>query len=69
MRAIRYVMTGAAVLVVLVGLWWVLGVGVSQAVGRKNAGVVALALIVVAGWGANALLIWLQTRRHGPSPR
>ena len=69
MRAVRTLLIGACVLAVTFVLWWGLSVGLSLLVGRGYAGLIALVIIVMAGWVANALLLWSQARRERSPPR
>lgn len=68
MRTLRYLITGAAVLAATVAVWagltWVMGVGLHW----RSAPLIAVGIIVVAGWVANGLLIWRQARQGGPPP-
>ncbi len=69
MRALKYALVGAVVLAVTVAVWfgltWVMG----DLLHWRAAPVIAVGLIVVAGWTANGLLIWRQSRRGEPTPR
>jgi hypothetical protein len=68
MRLLRYVLVGAAVLVATAAFWWLLSAGLSLVMGPAYAGLVALVIIVAAGWAANGLLVWRQLKR-GPDRR
>ena len=68
MRALKYLLVGAVVLAVTVAVWsgltWVMG----NLLHWRSAPVIAVAIIVVAGWTANGLLVWRQCRRGDPRP-
>ena len=68
MRPLKYLLVGAVVLAVTVAVWsgltWVMG----NLLHWRSAPVIAVGIIVVAGWTANGLLVWRQSRRGGPPP-
>ena len=68
MRPLKYLLVGAVVLAVTVAVWsgltWVMG----NVLHWRSAPVIAVGIIVVAGWTANGLLVWRQSRRVGPPP-
>jgi hypothetical protein len=67
MKLMRLLLVGAAVLAVSAVVWWGLALGLARIVGPRSAGLLALVIIVVAGWAANGVLLWRQMKR-GPRP-
>ncbi len=64
---LKYVVVGMVVLVVTFALWWGLSVALNLLIGPGYAPLVAVVVIVAAGWVANGLLLWRQARRtHKP---
>ena len=63
---LRFVLVGAGVLVVVALLWAVLTTVLAWAFHWGNAPLIALVVIVVAGWIANGVLVWRQ-RKHEQS--
>ena len=68
LRLLRYVIVGAVVLAATVAVWsgltWVMG----NVLHWRSAPVIAVGVIVVAGWVANGLLVWRQSTRDDPPP-
>jgi putative flippase GtrA len=68
MRPLKYLLVGAVVLAVTIAVWsgltWVMG----NLLHWHSAPVIAVGIIVVAGWTANGLLVWRQSRQGGPPP-
>ena len=61
---LRFLLVGAGVLVVVAVLWAGLTTALAWAFHWGAAPLIALVVIVVAGWTANGLLLWRQTRRE-----
>ena len=61
---LRFLLIGAAVLVVVGLLWAVLTTGLAWAFHWGAAPLIALVVIVVAGWIANGVLLWRQRKQE-----
>lgn len=68
MRALKYLLVGAVVLAATVAVWSGLTWAMGNVLHWRGAPVIAVGIIVVAGWTANGLLIWRQSRRGAPPP-
>ncbi len=64
---LKLLIVGAMVLVVMTLAWMVLTSALYQLFHWRSAPMIAIVIIVVAGWCANGVLAWVQLRR-GRSP-
>ena len=68
MGILRHLAVGAAVLLVTAVVWWALATGLSYVIPTTFAGMAAIGVILAAGWVANGLLLWRQSRREPRKP-
>ena len=63
---LRFLLIGAAVLVVVALLWAGLTTALAWGFHWGAAPLIALVIIVVVGWAANGFLLWRQVNRKRP---